>query len=85
MAGMLVTGTFLSNAYTPLLYMGLGLCGAALLGSPFETEKAAALPSAKAGPAVGVAGTGRRRRNLGPLSSPEGGMHREPGSMLRDG
>ena len=34
LAGVLVTGTFLSTGYHPLMYMALGLAGATLLGSP---------------------------------------------------
>lgn len=38
LAGLLVTGSFLSNAYYPLTYMALGIAGAALLGSPFREQ-----------------------------------------------
>lgn len=38
LAGVLVTGSFLSNAYYPLTYMALGIAGAALLGSPFREQ-----------------------------------------------
>jgi hypothetical protein len=34
LAGALVTGSFLSNAYYPLTYMALGIAAAGLLGSP---------------------------------------------------
>jgi hypothetical protein len=34
LAGVLVTGSFLSNAYYPMMYMALGMAGATLLGSP---------------------------------------------------
>ena len=34
LAGVLVTGSFLSNAYYPLMYMGLGLAAATLIGTP---------------------------------------------------
>lgn len=34
LAGTLLTGSFLSNAYYPLMYMALGLAGAAALGFP---------------------------------------------------
>lgn len=71
MAGLLVTGTFLSNAYYPLMYMGLGLCAATLLGSPFEVDPPhpptplaveASRPAAESGR--------RRRRHLtGPAGS----------------
>ena len=56
LTGVLVTGSFLSNAYYPMMYMTLGMCAATLLGSPFESE--ATPPAAPAAPAVG----GRRRR-----------------------
>src|SRR5690606_1908769 len=38
MAGTLVTGSFLSNAYYPLMYMMLGIAAASLLGSPFGPQ-----------------------------------------------
>src|SRR5690606_7798859 len=38
MAGTLVTGSFLSNAYYPLMYMMLGMAAASLLGSPFGPQ-----------------------------------------------
>ena len=40
MAGTLVTGSFLSNAYYPLMYMMLGIAAASLLGSPFGPQAA---------------------------------------------
>jgi hypothetical protein len=36
LAGTLLTGSFLSNAYYPLMYMALGLAGAAALGFPLN-------------------------------------------------
>lgn len=44
MAGTLVTGSFLSNAYYPLTYMCLGLAAAALLGYPFRGQLEAPPP-----------------------------------------
>lgn len=38
MAGTLVTGSFLSNAYYPLMYMMLGIAAASLIGSPFGPQ-----------------------------------------------
>jgi len=38
LAGTLVTGSFLSNAYYPLTYMSLGLAAAVLLGSPVREQ-----------------------------------------------
>lgn len=38
MAGTLVTGSFLSNGYYPLMYMMLGIAAASLLGSPFGPQ-----------------------------------------------
>lgn len=38
LAGVLVTGSFLSNAYYPLTYMALGMAAAALLGSPLMSR-----------------------------------------------
>lgn len=63
LAGLLVTGTFLSNAYYALTYMGLGLGAAVLLGSPF-----ADLPDAPKAEPVVPAGRGvMPRRRLRPL------------------
>ena len=45
MAGVLVTGSFLSNAYYPLMYMSLGLAAAVLIGSPLATAILAAKPA----------------------------------------
>jgi hypothetical protein len=36
LAATLVTGSFLSNAYYPLMYMSLGIAAAVLVGSPFQ-------------------------------------------------
>jgi hypothetical protein len=71
LAGVLVTGTFLSNAYYPMMYMALGMAGATLLGSPFETTPAPAVPAApEKSAATGV----RRRRQF--AVSPDGNTER---------
>jgi O-antigen ligase len=50
LAAVIVADTFLSNAYSPLLYMALGLAATVLLGSPLPepvaTEPAASAPAA---------------------------------------
>lgn len=58
LAGVLVTGTFLSNAYYPLMYMALGMAGATLLGSPLAEQLATLHP------APAAAGHPRARRRL---------------------
>jgi drug/metabolite transporter (DMT)-like permease len=45
LAGVLVTGTFLSNAYYPLMYMSLGIAAAALIGSPLTATMPATQPA----------------------------------------
>ncbi|HRP06990.1 MAG TPA: O-antigen ligase family protein [Gemmatimonadales bacterium] len=40
LAGTLLTGSFLSNAYYPLMYMALGIAAAAQLGFPFRETAA---------------------------------------------
>ena len=40
LTGLLVTGTFLSNAYYALTYMALGMGAAVLLGTPLTVETA---------------------------------------------
>jgi len=52
LAGVLVTGSFLSNAYYPMMYMALGMAGATLLGSPLADVQMAtpALPAAPGHP-----------------------------------
>jgi hypothetical protein len=51
LAATLVTGSFLSNAYYPLMYMALGIAAATVLGFPFDTApkrneaEPAAMPS----------------------------------------
>ena len=69
LAGVLMTGTFLSNAYTPLMYMALGMCAATLLGSPFAVAPPYAANS-NASRASPPGGTGRRRRVFVPAASP---------------
>jgi O-Antigen ligase len=57
MAAALVTGSFLSNAYYPIMYMALGLSAAVILGSPLPDRaavEAAAQPKAPAAPPGGV-------------------------------
>lgn len=66
LTGVLVTGSFLSNAYYPMMYMALGLAAATLLSSPFDVPPPAATPSESA-PLKG----GRRRRVL---SSPDAAL-----------
>jgi hypothetical protein len=68
LAGVLVTGTFLSNAYYPLMYMALGLAGATLLGSPLAEYLAAARPAL---PAPGHPRARRQLRNF-PGQTPAG-------------
>ncbi|HEY4320802.1 MAG TPA: O-antigen ligase family protein [Gemmatimonadales bacterium] len=46
MAGVLVTGSFLSNAYYPLMYMALGMAAATLLGSPLNDVEVTEIPTA---------------------------------------
>jgi hypothetical protein len=58
LAGVLVTGSFLSNAYYPLMYMALGMAGATLLGSPLTEH----LPAPH--PAPAAPGHPRARRRL---------------------
>ncbi len=64
LAGVLVTGTFLSNAYYPMMYMALGMAAATLLGSPFSTIPT---PVASVTPAASARGSeGRQRRQFRP-------------------
>ncbi len=51
LAAALVTGSFLSNAYYPMMYMALGLGGAVVLGSPLPRpeESAPAVPAQSPG------------------------------------
>lgn len=58
LAGCLVTGTFLSNAYYPLTYMAFGLAAAALLGRP----RVATQPETTARPAPQTRGAVRLSR-----------------------
>ncbi|MBP6442596.1 MAG: O-antigen ligase family protein [Gemmatimonadales bacterium] len=60
LTGVLVTGSFLSNAYYPMMYMALGLAAATLLGSPFTL----APPPAPSTPEPVPSSGGRRRRIL---------------------
>jgi hypothetical protein len=66
MAGVLVTGTFLSNAYYPLMYMALGLAAATLLGTPLPEEIDAAVVS----PSVAPTGAAHRRVRRFPSQVP---------------
>lgn len=50
MVGTLVTGSFLSNAYYPLMYMSLGIAAAVALGFPLTTDPAAGVTGADATP-----------------------------------
>lgn len=59
LAGLLVTGTFLSNAYYALTYMGLGLSAAVLLGTPLTVT--APPPKQKAAPPPGRGVLPRRK------------------------
>jgi hypothetical protein len=62
LTGVLVTGSFLSNAYYPMMYMTLGMCAATLLGSPFAPVPE---PKAPVAESVDVTRTlGRRRRSF---------------------
>jgi hypothetical protein len=65
LAGTLVTGSLLSNAYYPLTYMALGISAAVLLGTPFRAQlslpKAASSQPAPPPPA-GYRGVTRVRR-----------------------
>ena len=60
LTGVLVTGSFLSNAYYPMMYMALGLAAATLLGSPFTL----APPPVSSTPEPVTSTGGRRRRIL---------------------
>ena len=66
LAGVLVTGTFLSNAYYPLMYMALGIAAAALLGSPLSDS----LPAAQPEPASMMHPRARRRLRTFPGQTP---------------
>jgi O-antigen ligase len=66
--GVLVCGTFLSNAYVPMMYMALGMCAATLLAADSLTVNAIPGPAAIA-PHVHVPANGRRRRVLVPPNS----------------
>lgn len=68
LTGVLVTGTFLSNAYYPLTYMALGLAGATLLGSPLTKQ----LPTPHPVPATLVHPRARRRLRAVPGQTPAG-------------
>lgn len=52
LVGTLVTGSFLSNAYYPLMYMALGIAGASLLGSHDLAVAASSTPVAPSTPAA---------------------------------
>jgi hypothetical protein len=43
---VLVTGSFLSNAYYPLMYMALGMAAATMLGSPLNDLQFVEQPTA---------------------------------------
>lgn len=60
LAGVLVTGSFLSNAYYPLMYMALGLAAATLLGSPLP-KAPKPVPAAEVAAPAGPAGIRRKR------------------------
>lgn len=73
MAGVLVTGSFLSNAYYPLMYMALGLAGATLLGAPLPPEEPVPVmdtPPASSGNRP--RGTGKHRLRTFPGQAPAG-------------
>jgi hypothetical protein len=65
LTGVLVTGTFLSNAYYPLMYMALGLAGATVMGS--KIAEGAAVDPASAPTAI--RGLPRRRLRSFPGST----------------
>lgn len=67
LAGLLVTGSFLSNAYYPLMYMGLGLGAATLLGRPPQLEEAKAPDPAPPPPTLDGRSGALPRRRLRPL------------------
>ncbi|MEP6591349.1 MAG: O-antigen ligase family protein [Gemmatimonadota bacterium] len=54
LTGLLVTGSFLSNAYYALTYMGLGVGAAVLLGTPLQVTAPPAPAEASPPPARGV-------------------------------
>lgn len=66
LTGVLVTGSFLSNAYYPMMYMALGMCGATLLGSPFAEDPAPAGDPPREHAVTG----GPRRRRAFPVNAP---------------
>ncbi len=64
--GVLVTGSFLSNAYYPMMYMTLGMAAATLLGSPFDLQ-----PQPKPSETeTAVVTAGGRRRRIQPQPAP---------------
>jgi hypothetical protein len=65
LAGVLVTGTFLSNAYYPLMYMALGFAAATLIGTPLPDD---VTPTAE--PSRPPSGTSRRRVRRFPSQLP---------------
>lgn len=69
LAGVLVTGTFLSNAYYPMMYMALGMAGATILGSPFDTS---VQPAPLTEPAQTTVTGVRRRRQF--ATAPDDGV-----------
>jgi hypothetical protein len=64
LAGVLVTGSFLSNAYYPLTYMALGIAAAALLGSPFRDQLETSLRGGAAPPVVSAGPQPERTRGV---------------------
>jgi hypothetical protein len=61
LAGLLVTGSFLSNAYYPLTYMALGMAAAALLGSPLMNQLEATSAGTAKAPSAAEAARGTSR------------------------
>ena len=74
LAGCLVTGSFLSNAYYALTYMALGLGAATLLGSPLpdETGSEAAKPAGTNATDPVIGGLRRRQLRQFPGHAPAG-------------
>lgn len=67
LAGTLVTGSFLSNAYYPLTYMAFGIAGAVILGTPFReaATDGTSVPAPSTKPASSSPGVVRLRRRRG--------------------
>lgn len=75
LAGCLVTGTFLSNAYYPLTYMAFGIAAAGLLGTPYAASLSAG-PLPPAGPPKSPPAGPRQGKGAVRLPSPAAAARR---------